>query len=55
MSAPYGKTRLEQEKNLRKDGHSTMSDEHLDKLKYVEKKLGIKQGFIGQVELEKIK
>jgi len=51
----YGKTRFEQESNLRKDGFTGMKDENLDKLKYVEKKLGIKGGFIRQTDLEKIK
>lgn len=50
----YGKTRSEQESNLRKDGFTGMKDENFDKLKYVEKKLGIKGGFIRQTDLEKI-
>lgn len=55
MSATYGKTRLEQEKNLRKDGLGSMSDEQFDKLKYAEKRLGIKRGFIRQSDLRRIK
>ena len=47
----YGKTRAEQESNLRKDGHSAMSDENFDKVKYVEKKHSLKQGFIRQADL----
>jgi len=50
----YGKTRVEQESNLRKDGMAAMSEEHFEKAKYVEKKLGIKQGFIRAGELDKI-
>lgn len=53
--AKYGKTRSEQEKNLRRDGFVGMSDENLDKLKYLEKKLGVKGGFIRQTDLEKVK
>jgi hypothetical protein len=49
----YGKTRAEQESNLRKDGRSSMSDENFDKLRFCEKKLGIKQGFIGQAGIER--
>ena len=33
-----GKTRSEQETNIRKEWGSTMSDEQLDKLKFLEKK-----------------
>ena len=50
----YGKTRSEQESNLRKDGFTGMKDDNFDKLKWVEKKLGIKGGFIRQTDLEKI-
>ena len=34
----FGKTRSEQEENMRKEWGSTMTDEQLDKLKYLEKK-----------------
>lgn len=50
----YGKTRSEQEENLRKDGHTGMSDENFDKCKWLEKKAGIKSGFTSQNDLEKI-
>jgi hypothetical protein len=41
-----GKTRSEQERNLRKHwGMQTMSDEQLDKLKYIEKKRKEQWGF----------
>lgn len=50
----YGKTRAEQESNLRKDGYVGMSDENFDKAKHVEKKLGLKQGFIRQANLEEV-
>ena len=50
----YGKTRAEQESNLRKDGFTGMKDENFDKCKWVEKKHDIKGGFIRQVDLEKI-
>jgi hypothetical protein len=49
----YGKTRAEQEANLRRDGHAAMGDANFDRLKHIEKKLGIKEGFIGQVDIER--
>ena len=53
-----GKTRSEQEENMRKEWGSTMSDENLDKMKHLERKakevLGSKQNFISQVDVEKI-
>jgi hypothetical protein len=51
----YGKTRTEQESNLRKDGFKGMSEENYDKAKYVEKKLGLKGGFLRQTDLGKVK
>ena len=39
-----GKTRSEQEENLRKEWGSTMTDGQLDKLKYLEKKAKEKTG-----------
>ena len=40
----FGKTRSEHEKNLRKEWGSTMTDEQLDKLKYLERKIKDKSG-----------
>lgn len=40
----FGKTRSEQERNLRKEWGCTMTDAQLDKLKYVEKKYKEKTG-----------
>jgi len=55
----YGKTRSEQEKNMRKEWGATMSDEQLDKLKYAEKKKkdfdGSKQNFIGLNVVDEVK
>lgn len=34
----FGKTRSEQEENMRKEWGSTMTDEQLDKLKHLERK-----------------
>ena len=51
----YGKTRVEQESNLRKDGFTGMSDENFEKCKWIEKKAGIKRGFTRQSDLEKVK
>ena len=42
----YGKTRAEQEANLRKDGFQGMSDKDFDKCKWVEEKAGLKHGFL---------
>lgn len=46
-----GKTRSEQEQNLRKEWGFTISDEQLDKLKFIEKKnkeqTGSKKNFVG--------
>jgi len=51
-----GKTRAEHEENLRKEWGATMTDEQLDKLKFLEKKLkdktGKKKHFIGRNEID---
>lgn len=39
----YGKSRAEQEGNLRKDGFIGLSDAHLEKAKWLEKRIGWKQ------------
>jgi len=39
----FGRTRSEQEENLRKEWGPTIKDEQLDKLKYIEKKLNDKE------------
>jgi len=50
--AKFGRTRSEQEINLRKEGMASISDEQLDRVKYVEKKnrekTGSKENFVGQ-------
>ena len=54
-----GKTRSEQETNLRKEWGPTMSDGNLDKIKHLERKakdlLGSKQNFISQVDVKNVK
>jgi len=52
---PYrlGKTRSEQEENLRKEDMKTMSDSQLDKLKFVEKKHGNSKSFFDKREIDK--
>lgn len=40
MDQNFGKTRSEQEENIRREGFQGMSDEHLDKCKFLEKKHG---------------
>lgn len=48
----FGKTRSEQEENLRKEGMKSLSDEQLDRVKFLEKKVkestGSKENTIGQ-------
>jgi len=54
-----GKTRSEQEENLRKEWGATMTDEQLDKLKFIERKqkekIGAKKSFIRAVDIDKLK
>ena len=54
-----GKTRSEQEKNLRKEWGPTMSDEQLSKLEFLERKAkeatGSTKNFISQADLEAVK
>jgi len=40
----YGKTRSEHEANLRKEWGGTITDEQLDRLKYLERKIKDKTG-----------
>jgi len=53
-----GKTRSEQEVNLRKEWGETMSDENLDKCKFIERGLkdatGSKQNFLKQTHIEDV-
>ena len=51
-----GETRSEQAENLRKvyGGSGGISDENLDKLKHIEKKLEIRKGFIPQAEIDRL-
>jgi len=57
-SNSFGKTRSEQEENMRKEWGSTMPDEHLDKLKHLERKQkearGRPDGFARQVDIGKV-
>lgn len=50
----YGKRRSEQEKNLRRDGMATMTDEQLDKCEYLEKKLDAKKSFFDKREIDSV-
>lgn len=54
-----GKTRSEQEKNLRKEWGPTMSDANLAKTEHLEKKAkeewNSTENFISQVDAEKVK
>lgn len=47
----YGKSRAEQESNLRKDGYVGMSDENFDRAKFLVKKTGFK-GFVPQAYIK---
>lgn len=55
----FGKSRSEQEGNLRKEWGPTMTDEQLDKVKFLEKKakeaVGAERSFFGPSEADKIK
>ena len=55
----FGKTRSEQEENWRREGHHTMTDEQLSKLKYLERKIKEKTGqsknFIGLEDVDEVK
>ncbi len=55
----FGKTRSEQEMNMRKEWGHTMTDEQLDKLKYAEKKIkdlsGQKKNFVTLIDVDKVK
>ena len=48
----FGKTRSEQEQNLRREGMRSLSDEQLDRVKFLEKKVkestGSKDNTLGQ-------
>lgn len=52
MSKVYGKDRIEQEKNLRKDGMRSLTDEQFDKAKFLKKKTG--STFPNQFEISKV-
>lgn len=55
----FGKTRSEHEENMRKEWGSTMSDEQLDKLKYLERKskdkYGSSKNFITGIDIDKVR
>lgn len=55
----FGRTRSEQEQNLRKEWGSTVTDEQLDKIKHLEKKaeqkFGSKPNFISPIDADKVK
>jgi hypothetical protein len=58
-SGSFGRTRSEQESNLRKEWGPTMNDEQLSKVKFIEKKAkestGSGSNFVQQVDTEKVK
>lgn len=58
-SGSFGRTRSEQESNLRKEWGPTMNDEQFDKVKFIEKKdkesTGSGSNFFQQVDTEKVK
>lgn len=51
----FGKTRSEQEGNLRKEGMATMTEGQLDRCKYLERKSGIKRSFFDKKEIDSVK
>lgn len=56
--ASMGRTRSEQEEQLRKEWGPTMSDKNLDKLKFIEKKTkeatGSTKNFISQADIDEV-
>ena len=50
----FGKHRSEQEKNLRKEGMATMTEEQLDKCKFLEKKTAFRRSFFDKSVIDKI-
>lgn len=54
----FGKTRSEQEMNMRKEWGTTMTDEQFDKLKFLERKIkdknGSKKNFITGIDIDKV-
>lgn len=55
----YGKTRSEQESNLRKDGLVSMDDTNYEKCKWLEKKIrekyGSEENYVRQNDLANVK
>ena len=55
----FGKNRSEQERNLRKEGMASLTDEQLDKCEYLERKAKDKHGadksFLKQYHIDKVK
>ncbi len=55
----FGKTRSEHEENMRKEWGHTMTDEQLDKLKFLERKAKAKTGseknFVRGQDIDKVK
>ena len=55
----FGRSRSEQEENLRKEGMASLTDEQLDKCKYLEKEVekstGAKKTYLKQYNIDKVK
>ena len=51
----FGKTRSEQERNLRSEGWSTLTPTQLDKCKHLEKKSGTSKSFFDQSRIDGVK
>jgi len=55
----FGKTRSEHEENMRKEWGSTMTDEQLDKLKFLERKKkeydGSTKNFFTGIDIDEVK
>jgi hypothetical protein len=55
----FGKTRSEQETNMREEWGSTMTDGQLDKLKFIERKIkdktGMTKNFITGIDIDKVR
>jgi hypothetical protein len=51
----YGKTRSQQEENLRRDGMASLTEEQLDKCKYLERKIDNGKNYFDQSEIDGVK
>jgi len=51
----FGKNRSEHEKNLRSEGWKTLSNEQLDKCKYLESRSGKSKSYFDQSQIDRVR